>query len=285
VRAARLPDSLPPGFRPIGATSDCRTVTGAEVGSGAPLLLLHGLGGTWAYWAPAMALLAGNARCIALDLPGFGRSDASPGGFALDSAAAGVAAAMDVLGAGPAVVCGHSLGGPLAVRLSLNHPETASQLILVGPSGLRPAPAWQSRALALMPVYQLLRRTPVPWEHWLLRVALLRRAALRPLVDDPSRVSLEMARTIVDGGREARELRGAVTASFATGLAEEAREVSVPIAAIWGDRDRMVPPSDADVLLRAVPSATLHLLPACGHLPMVERPHAFAALLARLAAG
>jgi pimeloyl-ACP methyl ester carboxylesterase len=278
-----LPESAPPsGFRPIRATVDGRTVTGAEVGSGPPLLLLHGLGGTWAYWAPAMALLAGSARCIALDLPGFGRSDAPLGGFTLDSAAAGLASAMDAIGAGPAVVCGHSLGGPLAVRLGLNHPEAASQLILVGPSGLKPAPAWQSRALALMPVYRLLRRAPVPWEHWLLRVAPLRRAALRPLVDDPSTVSLEMARTIVDGGREARELQRAVTASFATGLAEEASAVAAPIAAIWGDRDRMVPPADAEVLLRAVPSATLHLLPACGHLPMVERPHAFAALLARL---
>jgi pimeloyl-ACP methyl ester carboxylesterase len=278
-----LPESaLPPGFHPVRATVEGRTVTGAEVGSGPPLLLLHGLGGTWAYWAPAMALLAGSARCIALDLPGFGRSDAPRGGFTLDSAAAGLASAMDAIGAGPAVVCGHSLGGPLAVRLGLNHPEAASQLILVGPSGLKPAPAWQSRALALMPVYRLLRRAPVPWEHWLLRVAPLRRAALRPLVDDPSTVSLAMARTIVDGGREARELQRAVTASFATGLAEEASEVAAPIAAIWGDRDRMVPPADAEVLLRAVPSATLHLLPACGHLPMVERPHAFAALLARL---
>ena len=281
-----MPDgALPRGFRPIRAGVDGRSVTGAEVGSGPPLLLLHGLGGTWAYWAPAMALLAGNARCIALDLPGFGRSDAPRGGFTLDSAAAGLAGAMDAIGAGPAAVCGHSLGGPLAVRLGLNHPEAASRLILVGPSGLQPAPAWQSRALTLMPVYRLLRRAPVPWEHWLLGIPPLRRAALRALVDDPRTVSLEMARTIVDGGREARELQRAVTASFATGLAEEAREVAAPIAAIWGDRDRMVPVDDAEVLLRAVPSATLDLLPACGHLPMVERPHAFAALLARLAAG
>jgi pimeloyl-ACP methyl ester carboxylesterase len=192
---------------------------------------------------------------------------------------------MEAIDAAPAVVCGHSLGGPLAVRLGLNHPGAASRLILVGPSGLEPAPAWQSRALVLLPVYRVLRRAPVPWERWLLGIAPLRRAALRPLVDDPSNVSLAMARTIVEGGREARELQRAVTASFATGLAEEARAVAAPIAAIWGDRDRMVPAADAEVLLRAVPSATLDLLPACGHLPMVEWPHAFAALLSRLASG
>jgi pimeloyl-ACP methyl ester carboxylesterase len=91
-----------------------------------------------------------------------------------------------------------------------------------------------------------------------------------------------MATTLVDGGREARELKGAIEASFATGLAEEARLINVPIDAIWGDRDRMAPPGDAEVLLEAVPGSRLHTLPGCGHLPMVENPEAFAVLLARV---
>jgi pimeloyl-ACP methyl ester carboxylesterase len=286
VRAARLPDGpLPAGFHPIRVVVDGRSVAGAETGAGPPLVLLHGLGGTWRYWAPAMALLAGRARCIALDLPGFGQSDARPGGFALDSAAGDLAAVVRSLGSGPAVICGHSLGGPLAVRLGRSHPDVASRLVLVGPSGIEPTPAWQRRALALVPAYDVLRRAPVPWERGLLRVRPLRRAVLGMLVDDPATVSLAMARSIVDGGREARELPSAARASLDTGLADEAREVAAPIAAIWGDRDRMVPPAHAERLLRAVPSATLHLLRACGHLPMVERPEAFAALLAGLAAG
>ena len=125
----------------------------------------------------------------------------------------------------------------------------------------------------------------MPWERGLLRVRPLRRAVLGMLVDDPATVSLAMARSIVDGGREARDLPSAARASLDTGLADEASEVAAPIAAIWGDRDRMVPPAHAERLLRAVPSATLHLLRACGHLPMVERPDAFAALLAGLAVG
>jgi pimeloyl-ACP methyl ester carboxylesterase len=276
---------LAAGFRPLRLTGGGSLVTGAEAGSGPPIVLLHGLGGTWEYWQPTMALLAGRARCVAPDLPGFGHSDSPPGGFTLDSAVDELAAAMRALGAAPAAICGHSLGGPLAVRLGIRHPDVASHLILVGPSGLKPAPAWQSRALALVPVYRLLRRAPFPWERWLLHVTPLRRAALRALVDNPSTVDGDMARTLVDGGREARELQGAIEASFATGLAEEATLVSAPIAAIWGDRDRMVPPGDAQVLLRAVPSAMLHLLPACGHLPMVERPEAFAVLLAEIALG
>jgi pimeloyl-ACP methyl ester carboxylesterase len=230
-----------------------------------------------------MALLAGRARCIALDLPGFGHSDDLPGDFTLDAAVARLAAALAAMDVPAAPVCGHSLGGPLAVRLARNHPATTSSVVLVGPSGLAEAPFWQRRALTLVPVYQVLRRAPVPWEHWLLRVAPLRRAALRTLVHDPATVSLEMATTLVDGARKARELKGAIDASFATGLGEEARLASVPIAAIWGECDRMVPLADAQILLRAVPSATLRVLPGCGHLPMVEDPEAFAASLADIA--
>jgi pimeloyl-ACP methyl ester carboxylesterase len=278
-----LPDpELPPGFRPLRLAAGERTVAGAEAGEGPPLVLLHGLGGTWEYWAPAMTLLARHARCIALDLPGFGHSDDLPGEFTLDAAVARLAAALASLGMPAATVCGHSLGGPLAVRLARNHPGSTSQVVLVGPSGLAPAPFWQRRLLTLVPVYQLLRRAPVPWEHWLLRVGPLRRGALRALVHDPATVSGAMARTLVDGGREARELKGAIDASFATGLDAEARLLDVPVDAIWGERDRMVPVADAAALLRAVPSARLRLMTGCGHLPMVEDPAAFAALLAEL---
>jgi pimeloyl-ACP methyl ester carboxylesterase len=247
-------------------------------------VLVHGLGGTWEYWQSTMALLAGSARCVALDIPGFGDSDAPAGGFTLDSAVDGLAGALRELGHGPAAVCGHSLGGPLSLRLALRHPDTVSRLVLVGPSGLKPAPRWQNRALKLVPVYRLLRRAPFHWEHWLLHVTPIRRAALRALVEDPATVDDRTALHLVDGGRKARALQGAIEASFATGLASEAARSPVPLRAIWGDRDRMVPPADAAILERAVPGPTVHFLAGCGHLPMVERPAAFAALLAELAA-
>ncbi len=274
---------LASGFRPLRVENVRATIAGAEAGSGPPLVLLHGLGGTWEYWGRAMALLAGRARCVALDLPGFGQSDAPPGGFGLDSAVDELAEALRALGSEPAAICGHSLGGPVSVRLALRHPDVVARVIMVGPSGLKPAPVWQDRALKLVPVYRALRHAPVRWERWLLHVGPLRRAALRALVDNPATVDHATARSLVDGGREARELKGAIAASFATGLAEEAARLTVPVAAIWGDRDRMVPPGDAQVLRDAVPTAVVRFLPGCGHLPMVERPEAFAALLGELA--
>jgi pimeloyl-ACP methyl ester carboxylesterase len=271
-----------PALRPLRIGAPDAVITGAEVGSGPPLFLLHGLGGTCQYWQPAMELLARDLRCVALDIPGFGGSASPPGGFTLDAAADGLVAALGALGALPAVVCGHSLGGPLAARLALRHPDAVTRLVLVGPSGLAPAPTWQRRALHAVPAFTLLQRAPFPWERWLPRIAPVRRAILGLLVDNPATVGPDMAMRFFAGARAARAVPAALDASFATGLDDDAPLVSAPIAAIWGLRDRMVPPSDAEILKRVVPSAEIHYLPGCGHLPMVERPEAFTVLLRRL---
>jgi pimeloyl-ACP methyl ester carboxylesterase len=276
-----LPDPDP--LRQLREHVEGGVVTGAETGSGPPLLLLHGLGGTWEYWSRAMELLAGSARCIALDLPGFGGSDMPAGGFSLDSASDGLAAALRALGGAPAVVCGHSLGGPLAARLAIRHPDAVSRLVLVGPSGLAPASPWQHRALRAVPAYNLLQRAPFAWERWLLPIAPLRRAFLGLLVDNTSSIDPALVRSILQGARHARAITPAVQASFETRLDDDAPLVSAPISAIWGERDRMVPPRDSEILKRVVPSAEIHFLPGCGHLPMVERPEAFSTLLRRVA--
>jgi pimeloyl-ACP methyl ester carboxylesterase len=276
-----LPDAAE--LRPLHVAVDGGVVAGAEAGSGTPILLLHGLGGTWGYWQRTLELLAGRARPIALDLPGFGESDAPPLGFALYSASDRLAAALAALGGSPAVVCGHSMGGPLALRLAVRHPDAVTRLVLVGPSGFAPSPAWQRRLFRALPLYGLLQRAPFAWERRLVGLAPLRRVVLTALVDSPANLDPHVVARLLEGVRSARELSAGATASLATGFEQEARLVQVPIAAIWGDRDRIVPPSDAAELRRTVPSAAIHILPACGHMPMIERPEAFAALLAKLA--
>ena len=182
-------------------------------------------------------------------------------------------------------MCGHSLGGPLAARFAIRHPDAVSRVVLVGPSGLAPAPAWQLRVLGVVPAYNLLQHVPFTWERGSWRSLRCAAPASALLVDNPAAVDPALVLRSWRGARQAREISAALAASFATGLDDDAPLVAAPIAAIWGDRDRMVPPSDAEILKQVVPSASIHLLPACGHLPMVERPEAFALLLRRLAVG
>ncbi len=136
----------------------------------------------------------------------------------------------------PAVVCGHSLGGPLAVALRLRHPDVVARVILVGPERARARAGLAAARAERVPLYRALRRAPFPLGAL---AGLARRAAAArrapPLVDDPSTVDRRDCARLVDGGRDARELPGAIAASFAIGLAEEAR---APGGADRGDLGR-----------------------------------------------
>ena len=130
-------------------------MAGAEAGAGTPILLLHGLGGTWVYWQPhagaaRRARPPDRARRARLRR----RRTRRPAGSRSTAASDRLAAALRALGGSPAVVCGHSMGGPLAVRLAVRHPDAVSRLILVGPSGFAPSPAWQRRIFGALPLYR-----------------------------------------------------------------------------------------------------------------------------------
>ncbi|MEO0325451.1 MAG: alpha/beta fold hydrolase, partial [Myxococcota bacterium] len=108
----RLESLLPPRQR--------RTVGGVELayhdaGTGAPLVLLHGLGASALSWAPIFRGLALDRRVIVVDLPGHGESAPFPDGFTLAGAGRAVAGLLEALGARDAVWVGHSMGGQIAL--------------------------------------------------------------------------------------------------------------------------------------------------------------------------
>ena len=95
-----------------------------------PLVLVHGAGGSRLDWAPELRRLP-DARVIALDLPGHGKSTA-PGRNTLDAYARDVAALLDALALDRAVIVGHSMGGGVAQLLALDWPERIAGLVLLG---------------------------------------------------------------------------------------------------------------------------------------------------------
>jgi pimeloyl-ACP methyl ester carboxylesterase len=111
------------------------TKKGAELscevtGTGAPLLLLHGLGGTRHDWRLQVAELAQRYRVVACDLPGHGASD-PPRHYSMAQLAEAVARRMRALELGPMHVVGLSLGGMVAFQLALDHPQLVRSLTVV----------------------------------------------------------------------------------------------------------------------------------------------------------
>jgi pimeloyl-ACP methyl ester carboxylesterase len=103
-----------------------------ERGQGPPLVMLMGTGSTMAEWDPALLrLLAQDHRLILFDYPGVGRSGTWHGS-SFDSLANATAALMHAIDVPKADVLGWSMGGFVAQRLAIDHPETVSHLILAG---------------------------------------------------------------------------------------------------------------------------------------------------------
>jgi pimeloyl-ACP methyl ester carboxylesterase len=115
----------------------------SRVGSGPPVLLVHGMGGDRSGWKDVSARLAKTHTVIAVDLPGHGQTPAPANGqFDLDVIADELAALLEAEHATPAIVIGHSLGGALSAHLAERHAQLVAALVVVDMSiGVTFAPA------------------------------------------------------------------------------------------------------------------------------------------------
>ena len=212
-------------------------------GEGPPLILVHGLAGSWRWWEPALPDLARRHECHMVDIPRFGAA------LRPDGTADWVARWLEAAGLPPGCLVGHSLGGAAATSLAATRPEAVEALVLVSPVGV---PAGRGPAGYALPLLTAL-------------------ATSRP------RFASRLGTDVLRAG-PASLLRGALYAVRAD-VRERAREVRVPTLLVWGERDPLVPAALAGVWQRAIPQTCLVLLPRTGHVPMFERPRAFTAAL------
>ena len=114
-----------------------------EMGAGPPLVLIHAFPVGRRMWEPQMTALARRHRVIAYDVRGFGLSDAprEPSAYSQAQSVEDARALIEALGAGPAAVCGLSMGGNIALNLALTYPDTVSALLLCDTGAGSEAPA------------------------------------------------------------------------------------------------------------------------------------------------
>ena len=111
----------------------------ADEGSGGtPLIFIHGLGSYLPAWLHAVNGLKDDYRCIAIDLPGYGKSDKGAYGYDMTFFSDAVVGVMDGLGLEEAVLVGHSMGGQIAMSVALRYPGRVERLVLAAPAGLEP---------------------------------------------------------------------------------------------------------------------------------------------------
>lgn len=245
-----------------------------QAGTGSPLVLLHGFGGSTLSWRRVMPELASSHQVVALDQFGFGWTErpSDTANYRTEGQLALVLAVMDSLGLERAAVIGHSWGGSLALRLAADHPERVSRLVLVAGTDPR-----RTGGRRVGPVRRLL--TQVALRTVLLRERTIRRHLQRsvydPKVVDDEMVQGYLARLRVAGAGRALSGLSSPPETVPPPIALE--HLGLPVLLVWGAEDRAVPPAVGERLEAAIPGARLVVLERCGHLPMDEAPKEFLA--------
>ena len=251
-----------------------------ERGRGEPLVLLHGLATTRQIWNPVLGLLAASRRVVTLDLPGFGESPAAGPGFDLECVAERVVRGLTAHRVtAPYDLVGHSLGGAVAVMVAAGRPKLVSRLVLVAPAGFAPAPTLPVSVLAAGVDAMFAARR---WLAPLTDLALGRRVLLSMAVADGAAIAPTQARLMVQASAGASRTAAAFEAVACADLRPLLGTLDAPLGLIWGELDRTIPPRTASHLIADRADAMLELVPGAAHVPMVERPSAFAAALIRL---
>ena len=250
------------------------------LGDGEPLVLVHGVGTSRVVWRGVMPQLAARRLVAAPDIPGFGAAPPAGRGFELDRVADVLAEQLAARLPEPFDVLGNSLGGAVALTIACRRPELVRRLVLAAPAGLAPRrdpiPALAGRAGRVL-IAARRRTAPV-----LAATATGRRLLLLGMVADGARVDPDEARRMVRGSQGSTRIGAAIAAVAAADLRPRLAQLTMPVAFVWGDRDRVVPFSSLPDLRALVPDAPAEIIPGAGHVPQLERPREFVAAVERL---
>jgi pimeloyl-ACP methyl ester carboxylesterase len=286
----RLADGRDPLMRvhdvPVGdVTVSTLTLDAAD---GPDVLLIHGLGAAKSSFFDCAALLAeAGYRVHALDLPGFGGSSKpATAPYSAPWFADAVRGVMDALDIASAHVVGNSMGGRVALELSLTSPERVRSV-----AALCPAVAFVKRDFH--PLVRLLRPELGLLPHKLRRGMVERQ--LWSMFCDPDALDPSVGDVVVDEFQRIYGNAGARVAFYASarniyldkpfgehGFYPRLSELEPPALFVWGTHDKLIPAGFRRHVEEWLPSAEQIVLDGCGHVPQVERPEQTAGMLRRL---
>ncbi len=253
-----------------------------SAGAGAPLILVHGLGGAACNWTAVAERLEAGRPLLVPELPGHGGSSPLPACPTLDPIAERVLLLAQREGLGPAVLAGHSLGALVALRVARRSPSSALGVVLAGAAGISSASNRAKKALAITSFAQPGRRL-APYRQAVARRPRLRRAVL--FWGSPHTDALEprAAERFLIGPALHCDTASAARALVADDVREHLDGVRCPCLVLWGARDSQVGIADAIDYARRL-RAPLRTIADCGHLLIGERPDICSAAIEAFAA-
>jgi pimeloyl-ACP methyl ester carboxylesterase len=231
------------------------------------VLLLHGFGSslqTWDVWA---AQLEKDYRVIRLDLPGFGLTGPSPlHDYSERGDLATLTHFVDQLGVASYSIIGHSMGGKMAWNLAAADAKRVNALVLIAPDGFPEAKDIGTKPYAVPGIMGMMK--------FCLPKYLVRKS-IEPAFFDPNALSDSLVDRYYDmlraPGVRAAILERANQTTY-TDPVPRLMKITAPTLLIWGEKDRMIPSSNAQSYAKVLPSSKIVLLPNLGHLVQEEQP-------------
>lgn len=241
-----------------------------ERGAGSPLVLLHGNGATVQDMEASGLLdrLAATHRVIAFDRPGFGYTGRPRSRIWTAQAQAElIGHALAKLGVGPAVVVGHSWGTLVALALALNMPAAVSRIVLLSgyyfPNVRLDVPLLSGPAIPV--VGDVMSHTISPLLGRLMTPTLVKRIFQpAPVADSFAGFPIELA--LRPSQVRASAADTALMIPAAASLSARYGELTMPVAIVAGDGDKIIDCEQAERLHAALPGSTLRLIPGAGHM-------------------
>ncbi len=221
-------------------------------GSGAPILLLHGWGGSIESMGLLFDDLARDHTVVAFDFPGHGESSLPPKAWGVAEYAESVRGVMDALQVHRPHIIAHSHGGRVTIKLATVHPDRVGKLVLVDSAGVRPPRSWRYY------VRVLLAKGGKALAKYCGRIGAMARERIYRAI-----ASTDYA--------NAGPLRDTFVKLVNDDLTPLLSQVASPTLLIWGADDTETPLSSAKVMERLIPQARLVVLQNAGHFSYLDQ--------------
>lgn len=237
-----------------------------EGGTGVPVVFVHGFPHDRTLWTPQLQGLTVQARCLAVDLRGFGETTAAPP-YSVDQYADDLAGFMDVLHIERAVIAGLSMGGYVAFAMWRRHSQRVRGLVLANTKAGADSNEAREKRKANMTVAR---------EHGSGAIAdamitgMLGKTTRAKRPDIVNAVHRMMGSAPVDGVVGA--LQAMMDRPDSTGTLGT---IDVPTVVVTGDEDAIIPIEEARALHAGIRGSSLEVIAGAGHLSNLERPAAF----------
>lgn len=270
------------GF-PVEYALDDPRIAYIDVGTGSSaVVLVHGLASNAGFWRYNVGPLAERHRVIAVDLPGYGRSEKSADyPYTLSFYAESLRRLIEELGLERVTVVGQSMGGQIAMILALEHPEVVDRLVLASPAGVETFEPGEGEWLRNVYSIEGIRTTPEDLIRRNLTINFYRwDDRLEWMVEERAR----LAKSTEEFDQFAHAVKESVGAMLDEPTAPYLERITQPTLVVHGRYDGLIPnpylhPGRAEDVFREaearIPRATRVVIDDAGHLVMIERPEAF----------